>query len=157
MASVETAVDPTVDWSELHRLLMASYAYMDGRIDPPSSLLAMTADDLAEKAASERLIVATVDGGLVGCLFCRPQAGWLYVGKMAVEPGQQRSGVGRTLIAEARRMAASAGLQGLELETRIELVENHQTFGRLGFVRVGEQSHAGYSTATSVTMRSLIT
>ena len=85
--------------------------------------------------------------------FCQPRAGWLYVGKMAVTPEQQRSGVGGMLIAEARTLAVVAGLDGLELETRIELVENHQAFGRLGFVKVGEQSHAGYSTATSITMR----
>ena len=150
-------VDPSVDWVELHGLLMASYAYMDGRIDPPSSLLAMTAHDLAQKAVTERLIIASTAGALVGCVFCRPQAGWLYLGKMAVAPGHQRSGAGRLLIAEARKLAAASGLHGLELETRIELAENHRAFGRLGFSKVAERSHPGYSTITSITMRSLPT
>ena len=109
-------VDPTVDRVELHALLMASYASMEGRIDPPSSLLAMTASDLARKAVAERLITASAGGALVGCLFCRPLAGWLYVGKMAVAPGHQRTGVGRLLIAAARKLAAEGGLHGLELE-----------------------------------------
>lgn len=156
VASVESAVDPIVDWSELHRLLIASFAYMDGRIDPPSSLLAMSAADVESKAAHERLMIATVEDVLVGCLFGRPQSGWLYVGKMAVEPARQGMGIGRMLMAEARELAAGAGLQGLELETRIELIENHQAFARLGFVRIAEQSHAGYSKPTSITMRSAL-
>jgi GNAT superfamily N-acetyltransferase len=154
---LEIEVDPSVDWLELHGLLMAAYAYMDGRIDPPSSLLTMTPNDLAAKAATERLIIASTATALVGCVFCRSQAGWLYIGKMAVAPGQQRSGVGRLLIAAARKLAAEAGLHGLELETRIELTENHRTFRRLGFSKFAEQSHPGYSTITSITMRSPLT
>ena len=131
---------------------MASYAYMDGRIDPPSSLLTVTPDDLARKAATERLIVATADDAVVGCLCCQPKSDWLYVGKMAVVPSLQRAGVGRMLIAEAARLAAAGGFVGLELETRVELVENHRAFARMGFAKVAETSHPGYSTITSITM-----
>ena len=53
----------------------------------------------------------------------------------------------------ARRLAEEGGLDGLELETRIELTENHHTFGRLGFVKTAESSHPGYTTITSITMR----
>ncbi|MEL6793708.1 MAG: hypothetical protein AAFP78_09655, partial [Pseudomonadota bacterium] len=35
------------DWTAVHRLLTDAFAYMDGRIDPPSSLHRMTEDDLA--------------------------------------------------------------------------------------------------------------
>lgn len=41
----------------------------------------------------------------------------------------------------------------LELETRIELLENHATFAALGFVRVTESAHPGFSRPTSITMR----
>jgi ribosomal protein S18 acetylase RimI-like enzyme len=152
---VRIEVDPAaVEWQELHRLITAAYAYMRSRIDPPSSLLAMSPADLATKAVAERLIVASVGGRLIGCVFCRPQAGWLYIGKLAIAPDRQRAGVGRLLIDAARRLAEAAGLDGLELETRIELTENRGTFGHLGFVTVAERSHPGYSTITSLVMRS---
>jgi GNAT superfamily N-acetyltransferase len=125
---VRIEVDPaSVDWEELHRLITAAYAYMGSRIDPPSSLSAMSPVDLERKGVAERLIVAWVDGWLVGCVFCRPQADWLYLGKMAVAPARQRTGVGRLLIDAARGLAQEAHLDGLELETRIELTENHRT------------------------------
>jgi ribosomal protein S18 acetylase RimI-like enzyme len=148
-------VDPErVDWHELHRLVTAAYASMHGRIDPPSSLLTMTPAEFERKAADEHLIVASVDGRLVGCVFCGPQEDWLYIGKLAVAPALQRSGVGRRLIDAARRFAEQAGLDGLELDTRIELTENHRAFDRLGFVKVAELSHPGYARVTSIRMRS---
>ena len=72
-------------WRELLVLLHETYAYMEGRIDPPSSLLRMDAQDL-------------------------------------------------------------------ELETRLELVENHSAFGALGFSETARKSHPGYARATSITM-----
>ncbi len=96
---VSIDVDPAnVDWHSLHDLLTTAYRYMETRIDPPSSLLSMTADDLARKGTEERLITASVDDRLVGCAFCRPEGGWLYIGKMAVAVGAQRAGIGRLLI-----------------------------------------------------------
>ena len=41
----------------------------------------------------------------------------------------------------------------LELETRIELTENHETFAALGFVKVSEGAHPGYDRTTFITMR----
>ncbi|SLN34598.1 hypothetical protein ROH8110_01726 [Roseovarius halotolerans] len=45
------------------------------------------------------------------------------------------------------------GLSGLELETRIELTENHETFRRLGFVKSGEGAHKGFERSTYIIMR----
>jgi hypothetical protein len=72
---------------------------------------------------------------------------------MAVAVGNQRSGVGGLLVKAARRLSADDGLEGLELETRIELTENHRTFRRLGFVKFAELP-SGYTTVTSIRMRS---
>jgi GNAT superfamily N-acetyltransferase len=155
MVTIEVDPEPT-DWHELHNLITAAYGYMHGRIDPPSSLLAMTPADFERKAGEEHLIVASDAGRLVGCVFCRPQEPWLYIGKLAVEPTRQRSGVGRLLIDAARRFAEETGLAGLELDTRIELTENHRTFDRLGFVEVAKRSHPGYTAVTCIRMRSVL-
>jgi hypothetical protein len=74
------------DWLGLLALLQAAFAYMDGRIDPPSSLQAMCAEDLRAKAQRERLIVAHHGGQLVGCAFADIRAHCVYVGKVAVPP-----------------------------------------------------------------------
>ena len=90
---------------------------------------------------------------MVGCMFCRREDPWLYVGKVAVEETVQGQGVGRKLFDAAFDLARQMGFDGLELETRIELVENHQAFANLGFVKVGEDAHEGYDQPTSIRMR----
>ena len=143
----------TVDWAGLHDLLHRSFAYMDGRIDPPSSLHRLTVEGLAQKAKDETLILACRDDSVVGCMFCRRETPWLYVGKVAMEEELQGQGIGARLFRHAFELAEREGFEGLELETRVELVENHQAFGKLGFVKVGEDAHAGYDRPTSIRMR----
>jgi hypothetical protein len=60
-------------WQELLALIMSSFAYMDGVIDPPSSAHRLTLDNLSEKARAEIAFVAVDEGELLGCLFCRPE------------------------------------------------------------------------------------
>ena len=43
--------------------------------------------------------------------------------------------IARALVDLAEDRAKASGLGALELETRIELIENHEAFQRLGFVR----------------------
>jgi GNAT superfamily N-acetyltransferase len=141
------------DWEGLLALLHRAFACMEGRIDPPSSLHRLDAGGLAEKARAERCFLAFRSGRLAGCVFCAPRAGCLYVGKLAVEPALQGQGIGRALMARAEAEARALGLPALELETRVELVENQAAFARMGFVKTGENAHPGYDRPTSVTMR----
>lgn len=150
---VDLATPAFDDWSALHALLRASFAYMDGRIDPPSSLAAMTESDLRAKAGHERLIVAYESGRLIGCAFADIRADRVYVGKVAVAQHARGRGVARQLMAVAESLAVAAGRAVLELQTRVELVENHRTFAALGFRKVAESAHAGYSRPTSITMQ----
>ncbi|WP_193176832.1 GNAT family N-acetyltransferase [Oricola nitratireducens] len=144
-------------WEDLHALLMASFAYMADRIDPPSSLLRMDASALAGKAKSETLVLATEGGRIAGCVFLRAEPDALYVGKLAVGDAFRGRGIARRLFAIAEDEARAADLPFLELQTRIELTENHETFSRLGFVRTGATAHDGYDRPTSVTMRKPVT
>lgn len=144
------------DWSAVLALLRSAFAYMNGRIDPPSSLDRMTADDLRRKAAEERLILAWDGPMLVGCGFAALRADVVYVGKVAVAASARRAGVARGLVAVAEQVARDAQLGWLELQTRVELVENHATFAALGFTKVAETAHAGYTRPTSITMRKAV-
>ncbi|MBB2751507.1 UNVERIFIED_ORG: N-acetylglutamate synthase-like GNAT family acetyltransferase [Rhizobium aethiopicum] len=140
-------------WDELLALILASFASMNGRIDPPSSALALTAASLAEKARAEIGHVAVDGEKLIGCLFLRPEADCLYVGKLAVLPGLQGMGLGKRLLAIAEQTAERLGLPALRLETRIELTDNHAVFAAWGFLRTAEKAHPGFARTTFVEMR----
>ena len=153
MIAVRRAPQEFAGWAEVRALILEAFAYMAGRIDPPSSALRLTAASMAADAAKGALLLAERDGALVGCVFVRPQGGALYIGKLAVRPDLQGQGIGRALIEAARSEARARGCAALELQTRIELTENHAAFERMGFVRVAATSHPGYARATSLTMR----
>lgn len=143
----------SIDWQALLDLLHGAFAYMKPRIDPPSSLYRLSADDLRQKARTETLILARRENRIVGCAFCRDEGAWLYVGKIAVSENFQGQGIGKALIENSKKIVKQNGMMGLELETRVELTENQAAFSKMGFVQVGTSSHAGFDQATSVRMR----
>jgi GNAT superfamily N-acetyltransferase len=145
------------DWDGLLALLREAFASMEGRIDPPSSLHQFDTATLAAKAAKEELILAFDGGALAGCLFAAARGEVLYLGKIAVRPGLQGRGIARRMFALAEARARARGFKALELQARIELTENHRAFGALGFEKVGEGSHPGYTRATDVNFRKALT
>ncbi|MGH6809290.1 MAG: GNAT family N-acetyltransferase [Ensifer adhaerens] len=147
-------IDATFDrYDELLALILNAFAYMDGRIDPPSSAHALTIEGLKEKAATEIGFVVADGPVLVGCIFCRPEIDCLYIGKLAVAAAHQGKGVGRRLLASAEEAARNRHLPALRLQTRIELIENHRTFAAWGFIETGRTAHPGFTRPTTVEMR----
>lgn len=144
------------DWAGLLALLRESFAYMDNRIDPPSSIHRLDADGLAAKSAQEDLILTFRNGEPVGCLFSVPRGEALYLGKIAVKPRLQGRGITRRMLELAEAGARVRGLKVLELQTRIELTENHRAFAALGFEKVGETCHPEYDRTTSLTFRKIL-
>ncbi len=125
---------------------------MEGRIDPPSSLAAMTPGSLRRKAEAETLVTLWDGGTLAACGYLKDTGRSVYLGKLAVHPDHRGRGLLRRIVAEADAMARALGRPLLELGTRVELTENHATFARLGFAEVARTAHPGYDRPTSVTM-----
>ncbi len=136
---------------QIFELIRESFAFMDGRIDPPSSMHRLRLADVA--AQCETGEVWSLGKPPIACVFLTAKPVCLYVGKIAVAEDQRGQGLCRKLIDVCQDRAKDMGLEWLELETRIELVENHTAFGRLGFEKTAETAHPGYDRATSVTMR----
>lgn len=147
------ATDPAL-WPGVLSLLHQAFAYMEGRIDPPSSLRDLTPEALTEQTAKGEIWVI---GPPIACVFLTPKPGALYVGKLATHPDHRNRGLARSLIALAETRARDLKLPVLELQTRIELSENHATFRRLGFEEVARSAHPGYDRPTSLTFRRRVT
>ncbi len=140
-------------WEAVHALLVAAFAYMDGRIDPPSSLHAMDVAAIRAKAAEETVVVVTEGARTIACGFCTPREGALYIGKLAVDAAWRRRGLLGCMVDIAEELARSMGLPFLDLEVRVELVENQRAFEALGFRQVRAQCHPGYDHPTNLLMR----
>ncbi len=142
------ATDP-FDWSALLALIHRAFAGMEGRIDPPSSLYRLTAEGLAGKAREGEVWV--IGSPPLACVVLTPEADALHLGKLAVDPGAQGQGHGRALVALAEARGRAQGKPALRLQARVELVENHLFFQRLGFREVARTAHPGYDRPTSIT------
>ncbi|MEM9584340.1 MAG: GNAT family N-acetyltransferase [Pseudomonadota bacterium] len=150
MTPIRKAAD-SLDLEAIHALLHRSFAYMEGRIDPPSSLHDLTVAGIAE--ACDPGGVWAIGAPPVACVFLSEKRGRLYLGKLAVDPAHRGQGLAGVLIRLAEERALARGLRLLELQTRIELVENHATFARLGFVKTAEDAHEGYDRPTGIVMQ----
>ena len=77
----------------------------------------------------------------------------LYLGKMAVHPDLRGAGLARDMVQACEELALQNGLDRLELQVRIELVENQLTFEKLGFHQTEFNSHPGFDRITEITMQ----
>lgn len=132
-------------------LIRAAFAYMDGVIDPPSSMHLLTAAEIARQIATAE--VWAIGTPPLACMILTPKGDWLYLGKLAVAHDLRGRGLARALVATAMQRAATLGLRGVELHTRIELLANHATFTALGFHETARSAHPGYDRPTSLTFR----
>jgi len=145
---------PSDDMAPVHALLVGAFAYMDGRIDPPSSLSGLGPSDLCRIAAqAEMWVIGTPP---CACVILTPQPDTLYLGKLAVAETARGRGLARALVELACARARALGLPSVTLQTRVELTGNHQTFQRLGFVETGRTAHPGFDRPTSVTFRRVV-
>lgn len=144
------AIEP-YDWTTLLSLIQTEFAFMDGRIDPPSSMHRLTAEDIARQARDEE--IWTIGKPPVACVFLTRKGDALYIGKLAVAEHLRGQGLARTMVDLAAHRAKAQGLSVLELQVRVELTENQMAFAAMGFVETGRTAHAGYDRPTSITMQ----
>lgn len=144
------------DMGPVLALLKVAFSYMEGRIDPPSSLGRMDASGLSRAAAEAELWVIEGDAGPLACMILTPQDETLYLGKLAVSHAARGRGLARRLIALSLARARALGLPSVSLQTRVELVENHATFTALGFEMTGTTAHPGFDRPTTVNFRQLV-
>ena len=139
------------DWAALLALIRAEFGYMDARINPPSSMHQLTPDAIAHHAATAE--VWAIGAPAHACIFLTPKPHALYLGKLAVAASHRRMGLARTLITLAETRARALGLPALELQTRIELTENHAAFRALGFTETARTAHPGFTRPTTLTFQ----
>ena len=140
---------------EILELIQTSFAYMDDRIDPPSSMHKLTMESISSHCRAGE--VWSMGSPPVACMFLKIKNNAMYLGKIAVSEKFRGKGLATHLVDIAEARARSLALPFLELETRIELTENRRTFEKLGFTKIREDAHAGFDRPTFIVMRKPVT
>ncbi|MFN3825079.1 MAG: GNAT family N-acetyltransferase [Pseudorhodobacter sp.] len=134
------------DWPALLGLIQRAFAAMEGRVDPPSSMYRLTAADLEHHSGE----IWVIGSPAIACVLLTIHDDALHIGKLSVDPARHRQGHAKTLIRLAETRARALGLPRLELQSRVELVENHAIFFALGFQQTETTAHPGYDHPTSL-------
>jgi ribosomal protein S18 acetylase RimI-like enzyme len=107
-------------------------------------------DDYDAVVASRDVTVAELEGEIVGLIVLGRDGEDLVIENVAVHPGQQGTGVGRTLLEHAESSARGAGLGSIRLFTHELMEENLALYQRAGYVEFDRRRHGD---ATLVHMR----
>ena len=89
----------------------------------------------------------------MACAVASTLAHSLYIRQIAVDLRLQGQGVAQDLVGFCEKISGNLGLDRLELQVRIELVENQNAFANMGFVKTAENYHPGYNWVTEITMQ----
>ncbi|SMY08367.1 GNAT family N-acetyltransferase [Flavimaricola marinus] len=138
--------DPAL--AEVLALIRAEYAFMDGVVDPPSTMHDLTLEGLAETAGKAEIWVAGVP--VMACAILTPKPPVLYLGKLAVAASERRRGWARRLVDLACDRAGALGFEAVELGTRVELTANQAAFEAMGFTEVAREAHPGFDRPTAI-------
>lgn len=101
------------------------------------------ADDL--RGATGTLLLAELDGSVVGCAGIRVVGSEAELTKVFAAPEARGRGVGTMLVRAAEREAAARGAGAVRLETRSDLHEACALYERLGYAAVEPFSDGAYS------------
>jgi len=99
-------LDP-FDWQAILTLIQTEFAFMEGRIDPPSSMHRLTLGTISDHAQTGE--IWAMGPTPIACVFLTPKPDVLYVGKLAVAASHRRHGLARILIELAATRARRCG------------------------------------------------
>ena len=79
------------------------------------------------------------DGALTSCMYLEPRGDRLYLGMLAVNPAQQKRGLGRLMMAAAEQQAAQLGCRAIDIRIVDRRTELPPFYRALGFVDNGTE------------------
>ncbi|MFO1048739.1 MAG: GNAT family N-acetyltransferase [Geminicoccaceae bacterium] len=130
------------DVATIGRIVRDAYGHYVARLGkPPGPML----DDYARRVADGQVWVLEDEGALAGILVLEDaEDGALLLDNLAIAPGAQGKGHGRTLVAFAEAEARRRGHSQVRLYTHVLMVENVAIYGRLGFLETHRVTEKGY-------------
>ena len=137
----------------MHRLIEHSFAEYRGRLEPPSSALDETVATITAAMAVGGAVLALAGDRPIGAALYRPDAGFLYAGRVSVMPEWRRQGVAQALMGFLETQARSLALSAIEIEVRESLPSNVALYRRLSYRVTASIPHPRGPSFNSLTMR----
>ncbi len=137
------------DAPAIYDLVQAAFAEYRGTIPVPPGALGDTVEDFRAAAALGTTVLvydmpdylAFEPGVLVATARYEPRDGYLYIGRVAVNPDYRKRSIGTLLMLNIEDLAPMLGYSRLYLGTRASMPSNLSFYKRLGYRVVKEEPH----------------
>jgi GNAT superfamily N-acetyltransferase len=103
---------------------------------------------LVEMLLHGEFLLLEVGGELIACVYVKITGERAYAGTLAVDPAQQKSGIGRRMMREAEDFARAHGCEVLDIRIVNVRPELSEIYTKLGFVPTGVESAEVIKSAT---------
>jgi ribosomal protein S18 acetylase RimI-like enzyme len=103
---------------------------------------------LADMMQHGEFLLLESGGSLIACVFVKITGERAYAGTLAVDPSQQKSGIGRRMMREAEDYARAHGCEVLDIRIVNVRPELSEIYTKLGFVPTGIESAEVIKSAT---------
>ncbi len=103
---------------------------------------------VTEMMKNGQFLLLVAAGEVIACVYVRINGERAYAGTLAVEPSQQRSGIGRRMMREAEDYARAHACEVLDIRIVNVRPELSEIYSKLGFVPTGIESAEVIKTAT---------
>lgn len=150
MNSIEIQLASNADAETLVKILHDAFQEYDGVLIPPSGVHQESAESVRAKMQTGQWLLARCNGRAAGCVWCEPNDGYMYLGRLAVVPELRGRGIGNVLIDAVETRAREQGFARVRLGVRVALADMRAAYERRGYVFVETRTHEGFTEPTYV-------
>src|SRR5258708_2581761 len=129
------------DVATIVALIRSAFEEYRGKLDPPSGAHQETEDNVRQKMASARVVVALAGGEPSGCVFYEQDPDHLSFSRLAVPPAYRRRGIGQELIAYVEDRARMVHRRYVRVGVRLVLAPLRAYYERRGYRLVEYCAH----------------
>ena len=154
----KTLVRPATeaDSSAIHRVTRAAFEVYGNDVRMPAAIIALreTEEDvrrmIRHAGSGVRVLVAEVEGVVVGSVRYQDIGGIGYLSRFAVRPDLQRGGIGRVLVQAVEDGCRAMGLPAIALHTSSRMSSLVHFYYRAGYFIHSTSTERGYIRALFV-------
>lgn len=144
------------DAETIVQILHDAFREYDGVLVPPSGVHRETVESVCAKMQTGQWLLARDNGRAVGCVWCEPRDGYMYLGRLAVVPERRGRGIGDVLIDAVETRARELGFTRVRLGVRFVLTDMRAAYERRGYVFVETRTHEGFTEPTYVILEKMV-
>lgn len=150
MNELEIQLATDADAETIVKILHDAFREYDGVLVPPSGVHRESVESVRAKMQTGQWLLARNGGRAAGCVWCEPNDGYMYLGRLAVVPELRGRGIGNALLDAVEMRARKEGFTRVRLGVRVVLADMRAAYERRGYVFVETRTHEGFTEPTYV-------